>query len=580
MSTDANPPSKPSVPDAPRDDEHFEEGAEAAPPGVRAAGIVRWTLLVLVMVAAAISIYSYARTSLGDPTHAHEGAARYYCPMHPQITADAPGECPICHMNLEPIPADRRVGAPSPAGSPAPPASSHEVLHAHADLTQGSAAPAATTGAPGPDAGVDTRFTCPMHRKVLQAGPGSCPICNMDLVPVSSLPPPAPEPPPGTSELTLTFERLQKIGVRTALAERVAASEPIRVTAIVEAPEKGLAEVHSRAAGFVEAIRVRDTGVRVKAGQLLASIYSPEIFQAQQELLTIASWSDPGASSPDIFRPPMEPARKRLELLGLDVRSIDAIVKSGKAQRAVPVHAPISGYVTKKSVVLGSSVTPEMPLFEIADLDHVYVVASVHPTDLARLRVGDGAVFTTPTHPNRPLAAKVALVLPDVDRTTRTARARFELDNHDLALRPGQFGVVEITGKTAEVVVVPIDAVVDLGRSVYVFRDEGGGRFTPVTVELGEQLGDKLVVRSGLREGERVVSGATFLIDAESRLRASFAERSSKGSTPAPASACDAEFDRAKYPDKWAACRKCEEVHRGMGAMVDDCKNAIAKPWR
>jgi Cu(I)/Ag(I) efflux system membrane fusion protein len=402
----------------------------------------------------------------------------------------------------------------------------------------------------------------------------------MDLVPVSSLPPVAPEPPPGTTEIRLTLDRVQKIGVRTALAERVTASEPMRVTAIVEAPEKGRAEVHSRAAGFVEAIHVRETGGRVKAGALLASIYSPEIFQAQQELLTIASWNDPGPNTQGNFRPPMEPARRRLELLGLDARAIDAIIQSGKAQRAVAVHAPISGYVVKKSVVLGSSVTPEQALFEIADLEHVYVVASVHPNDLARLHVGDGAVFTTPAHPGRSFAAKVALVLPEVDLATRTARARLQLDNRDLALRPGQFGVVEITGKMADVVVVPIDAVVDLGRSAYVFRDEGDGHFSPVTVELGDQLGDKLVVRAGLGEGERVVSGATFLIDAESRLRASLAERVSTSSAPAPTSACDAEFDRTKYPEKWAECGKCEEVHRGMGSMVDDCKNAIAKPWR
>lgn len=576
MPTDMDSPTPRDVPRTSPDNEHLHEGTEPAPPGVRVAAIVRWALLALVMLAAGVSTYSYAKTTLGGATHGHESASRYYCPMHPQITSDAPGECPICHMNLEPIPADRHASAPPPSAA-APPRSSH-AAHAPAHAPHDGVPPTATA-APG-DAAPDPRFTCPMHRKVLQDGPGSCPICNMDLVPVSSLPPPAPAPPPGTTEITLTLDRVQKIGVRTALAERVTASEPMRVTAIVEAPEKGRAEVHSRAAGFVEAIHVRETGGRVKAGALLASIYSPEIFQAQQELLTIASWSDPGPNTQGIFRPPMEPARKRLELLGLDARAIDAIVASGKAQRAVPVHAPISGYVVKKSVVLGSSVTPELALFELADLDHVYVVASVHPADLARLHVGDSALFTTPSHPGRQFAAKVALVLPDVDLTTRTARARFQLDNRDLALRPGQFGVVEIAGTAAGVVVVPIDAVVDLGRSVYVFRDEGEGRYSPVSVELGDQLGDKLVVRAGLEEGARVVSGATFLLDSESRLRASLAERISTSPTPAPTSACDAEFDRIKHPEKWAECRKCEEVHRGMGAMVDDCKSAIAKPWR
>jgi Cu(I)/Ag(I) efflux system membrane fusion protein len=247
--------------------------------------------------------------------------------------------------------------------------------------------------------------------------------------------------------------------------------------------------------------------------------------------------------------------------------------------RALGVSSPITGYVTKKDVVLGSYAMPDKVLFEIADLAHVYLVASAYPHQLAVVRVGDEATFTTPSLPGHVFSTKVDLVYPQMDLSTRTARVRFRVDNPDLNLRPGQFGVVEIAGRHADALTIPMDAVVDTGRSVYVFIAGEGGRFEARNVELGEQIGSRFVVRAGLREGERVVSGATFLIDAESRLQASLVQTSGSQAKATP-TGCDADFDRRRYPDKWQACRQCEVVHSGMGAMVDDCKKAIARPWR
>jgi Cu(I)/Ag(I) efflux system membrane fusion protein len=216
-------------------------------------------------------------------------------------------------------------------------------------------------------------------------------------------------------------------------------------------------------------------------------------------------------------------ARKKLELLGVSAGTIDRILATGQPVRAIAVGSPISGYVTKKDVVLGSYVMPEKVLFEIADLGRVYVIASLYPYQLAAVHVGDEATFTTPSLPGRSFPTKVEQVYPEVDLATRTARVRFRIENKDLALRPGQFGTVELRGKSAAALTIPMDAVIDTGRSVYVFLAEEGGRFEARTVELGEQIGDRFVVKSGLQEGQRVVSGATFLIDAESRLQASLA---------------------------------------------------------
>ena len=248
-----------------RDHEHFEEGEEKAPPMVRQMAVVRWALLVLVAMAAAFSIYTYAKPLLGQAVA--PAGAKYICPMHPQIVSDRAGECPICHMDLVPAQTTAAVTASASASA--------------------TAAPAAPSAAP-----IARGFTCPMHADVRTEGPGRCPHCGMDLVPV-----PEPKPrsaPPDTAPITLGLDRIQAIGVRTALVEKQQSGDGLRLTAAVEVPEQGRAEVHVRAAGYVEAIHVKDIGVQVRAGEPLVSVYSPEVLQAQQEIIAMSAWSTSG----------------------------------------------------------------------------------------------------------------------------------------------------------------------------------------------------------------------------------------------------------------------------------------------
>lgn len=538
--TDIKPSEAPPTPQKP--EHHFEEGDEAPPPGVRAMAIVRWILLGIVIIAAIFSLASLVVPLFAEGAPSEQKTARYHCPMHPQIVSDHPGECPICHMSLEPI-AERMT----PPVSAAP---------TRVSMPSGSTGSAAPMPAPRASAPADDSA------------------------------------PPDTTPITLSLDRTQAIGVRTALVERTGSSAPLRVTAVVETPEQGRAEVHVRAPGYVEAISVRDVGVKVKAGETLAAIYSPEVFQAQQELLALRGWS--GA---DTAKSPTDAARQKLQLLGLGSRTIDGILASGKPVRAVGITSPIDGYVVEKNVVLGSYVTTDKPLFRIADLRHVYVIASVYPRQIATIHVGEAATFTTPSLPGRTFETKVDLVYPDVDLATRTARVRLRVDNAGLVLLPGQLGSVELHGATADVLTIPRDAVVDTGHAVYVFLAREGGQFEARTVVLGGQTGDRFIVDRGLAEADRVVSGATFLIDAESRLQASLtaaspaapprtgAAESGTVAPPAdagvlPPSGCDVDFDRAKFADKWQQCRQCEAVHHGMGTMEQDCKNTIPKPWR
>lgn len=459
------------------DPNHFEEGHEAPPPGVRVMAAVRWLMLAAMALVAFVSVYSVAAPGAGTESaeHRHE---KYWCPMHHEIRSDVPGECPICHMTLELIPEEQQKSTPS-GGS--------------------AALPAVPSAAPR------------VAKKGAVTGGGAA----------SSAPPPSP--PPEVSPVRLTFDRVQAIGVRTDVVTATTSREPLRVAAVLEAPERSAAEVHVRTPGFLESIAVREVGVRVRAGQPLATVYSADVLKAEEELLAVLDWK-PGPSGE---KPPVEDSRRRLELLGVPRATIDHVVQTKAPVHAIAIAAPIDGYVVRKSAVLGAFVTPETSLFDIVGLDRVYVVASVDPSVLARVKVGDRARFVTPALPGRTFDAKVDLIYPFVDAVARVARVRFSLENADQTLRPGQVGTAELAEMASSELTVPLDAVVQTGRAAYVFVVEEAGKYAPRAVQLGEERGERVAVQGELREGDRVVSRATFLVDSESRIRSSFVESAS-----------------------------------------------------
>ena len=402
--------------------------------------IVRWAILALAALLALASWWTFAREHRGGSSTAI--ATKYHCPMHPQIVRDDPGECPICHMKLEPF-------------------------------TPELAETRAVDAAVAPD--------------------GAAPL--------------------GVEPITLSIDRVQQIGVRTAVATERTASSSLRVTAVVAAADQAVAEIHVRASGFVEKIPVDQIGVHVAKGEELLAVYSPEVFQAESELLTARQWGDGGLRMVDA-------ARTKLELLGVDARDIDRVVSSGTAIRAVPVYAPTSGIVTKKAVVRGAYVTPEMALYTIEDRSRVYVVADLFAQDVPFVHVGTTGRFTLRQRADVAIVGRVDLIYPSVDPDARTTRVRITVANTKEQLRPGDYGDVDFDAKARKEVVVPRDAIVDTGDAKYLFVVDAPGHFVPRSIDLGGDLGDDVIVRSGVDAGERVVSGATFLIDSESRLRA------------------------------------------------------------
>jgi len=368
------------------------------------------------------------------------------------------------------------------------------------------------TGAPGLEleagAGANpdeelSHYTCSMHTSVHATHSGKCPICGMDLVPVTKA-----EAKSGA--VRVDPQRLQKIGVRFAEVERAPLVRTVRALGRVTWDETKLVDVSMKVRGFVRDLRADALGARVARGDVLFSVYSPELYAAQTEYLQAMRSSN---------EPLRLASRARLRLWDVADRDVAALEQRGEPLEALPVRSPVNGVLVEKNVVDGAAFEPGMRLFRIAPLDRVWVEAEVYASDLPLVSVGQSATISAPYLPGSALEARVAYVLPSLASETRTARVRLEVGNGDLALRPEMFVDVALRADLGERVLVPASAVIVAGARRVVFVDRGEGRLEPRTVTTGAASEDKIEILDGLEPGERVVASGNFLIAAESRIQ-------------------------------------------------------------
>ena len=386
------------------------------------------------------------------------------------------------------------------------------------------AAIAATACAPKADAPdahsthVKTIYYCPMHPGYTSDKPGDCPICGMKLV----LRPEAGNAP--AQGVDFSPQRQQLLGTKWAVVERRSASTTRRLPGRIAIDERRIGHVHARVNGFIEKVHVNYIGARVVRGQALLEMSSPEVLATEREYLAARASARSLNDSDYAFarndaNALAEAALERLRLWEVPDEELARLERSGKAARTFTLRSKASGVVTMREAFQHArAVTPDLELFTIVDLSHVWILASIPEADIARVHIGDVAELRLPGDDGPPLVATVTFLAPMVDPATRTIDARLELDNPDGRLRPEGFVDVFLKDDAGDVLVVPEQAVVDAGSTQHVFVDDGNGRLTPRQVVAGRRVEGGRVILSGLSEGERVAASATFLIDSESRL--------------------------------------------------------------
>ncbi|MGZ4809354.1 MAG: efflux RND transporter periplasmic adaptor subunit [Thermoanaerobaculia bacterium] len=346
--------------------------------------------------------------------------------------------------------------------------------------------------------------------------PGVAPDCNMKLMPVyaeeTSTTSTAPQP---AGTVSLSPQRQQLIGVKLAKAELRDISRTTRTVGTVAADERRRATIQTKVDGYIESLYVGATGQTVRRGEPLAAIYSPDILATENELLVAAK------DRSELGKTLYEAARRRLLLWDMSDAEIDAIARSGRASRTITLRSPVDGVVIVKNVVAGNRIMAGQALYDIADLRQVWIQADVYESELPFVRVGQPALVSLSYYPGRTWNGKISFLSPTVDPATRTAKARIELPNADGALRPDMFADVVLQQPIGNVLTVPDEAVLQTGTRAVVFVSDGNGHFTPRDVQTGAHVGGFWEIRSGLTAGETVVAQANFLIDSESRLRAS-----------------------------------------------------------
>lgn len=313
--------------------------------------------------------------------------------------------------------------------------------------------------------------------------------------------------------VTLSADKIQKLGVRTDVAVRRTISRSVQAVGTVQLDERRLFVVAPKFEAWIENLLVDTTGAPVRRGQALMEVYSPELVLAQQEHLVARR-----AGGSDLA----EASLQRLRNLDVSEEEIDRLRKTGKASRTLTVRAAGDGVVLEKTAVKGMRFMPGETLYRIADLSNVWLIADVFEQDLNFVKQGQQADVTVNSLPGKVFTGKVGFIYPTLTAESRTGKVRIELSNTDGLLKPNLYATVHLsadTGATAQLA-VPESALLDNGKRQAVLVEIGEGRYEPREVKAGARNDGYIQINAGLEEGERVVVRANFLIDSESNLRA------------------------------------------------------------
>lgn len=325
-------------------------------------------------------------------------------------------------------------------------------------------------------------------------------------------------------EFTIPLDRQQMIGVTYATAKAGPLRRTLRAVGLVAATTGRRWDYVTRVDGYVHNLYVGAPGDRVAKGQVLMDLYSPDLVSTESEYVDLLRMRDGGrrdrnAATVESAERLLAGARARLRHWNISDEQIDSVAKAGKADEYLALNSPVDGIVEEVAVGQGRHVAAGDRLVGLVDLSSVWVWAEFYENELALVRPGLSVTITSPGRPGLSIPGRIAVVDPFISGSKRTGRARIDVDNADLGLQPGAFVDVLLALDEGEGITVPVDAVLPTGEHSVVFVDKGEGRLEPRFVQLGGKFGDVYQVTAGLRAGERVVSSANFLVDAESKVQ-------------------------------------------------------------
>ncbi len=321
----------------------------------------------------------------------------------------------------------------------------------------------------------------------------------------------------------VSAERQQISGVRFGRVEYRNLEKVIRTVGRMEFDEKKISTVNPKIGGWIEDLYVDYTGKMVRKGQPLLSIYSPELVAAQEEVLLALKakkilGASPIAEVAEGGDRLLQGARRRLLLWDITPKQLETLEQTGEIKKSMILYSPADGFVMEKMAYKGMSIMPGTALYKIGDLSSIWVIGDVYEYELPFIKIGDRAMITLAYFPGETFEGTATYIYPMLDPKTRTAKVRFDLPNPEFKLKPEMWANVELKIPLGRKLVIPEDAVMDSGTMQMVFVDRGQGHFESRHIQVGSKTEGYYEVLSGLKEGERVVTSANFLIDSESRL--------------------------------------------------------------
>ena len=366
-------------------------------------------------------------------------------------------------------------------------------------------------------------WRAPMNPNEVYDHPGKSKM-GMDLVPVYE------DEASGDGIVTISGAVQQNMNVKTAKVEEKNLSSQVITNGILQTDEQKEYIVNTKVSGWVEKLYVNYTGQKVKKGQKLIDIYSPELVTAQQELITALSYGSSVMNSSDKSiagsgKDLIENSVRKLELLDVPDSEIKRIENTKEIKKYVTLYAPFDGTVIHKDVIEGQKINAGTPLLKIANLDNLWLLADIYEYELPKIQLGSPADIMFTFLPGKTFKSKISFIYPTLDDKTRTVKVRFDMPNYNGQLKPSMFANIVINGKKlGDYPVIPEQAVLRTGQKDIVILALGDGKFKPVQVKLGDYSDGYYQVLDGINAGNTIVTSAQFLIDSESNLRAALSQ--------------------------------------------------------